>query len=94
MEWQMKGIFAASIGGILFTAAGVAAASNFASDRQSDYFAKGTHQFYVWCAGGNDYSSTAEGPSAEDAQMTLYTSLKAGGKTRCWPVWQGRVATG
>ncbi len=89
----MKRILAASVGGILFTAAGVAAASNFASDRQSDYFARGNHQFYVWCASGNDYVTTANGPSAEDAQLTLYNSLKASGKTRCWPVWQGRVAT-
>jgi uncharacterized protein YfiM (DUF2279 family) len=89
----MKRLLAASIGCILFTAAGVAAASNFASDRQSDYFARGTHRFYVWCAGGNDYSTSREGASAEDAQLNLYSSLKLAGKKNCWPVWQGRVAT-
>jgi hypothetical protein len=85
-------ILVASIGGILFAAAGVAAAGNFASDRQVDFFAEGTHQFYVWCAGTGDYSSTARGINAEDAQLSLYRSIKSAGKTTCWPVWQGRVA--
>ena len=85
-------ILVASIGGILFAAAGVAAAGNFASDRQVDFFAEGTHQFYVWCAGDGDHSATAQGMNAEEAQMTLYRSIKATGKTTCWPVWQGRVA--
>lgn len=87
-----KRILAACIGGILFTAAGVAAAGNFASDRQVDYFAKGTHQFYVWCSTGGDYIATERGTNAEDAQMKLYNAAKAAGKTACWPVWQGRVA--
>jgi hypothetical protein len=85
-------ILAASIGGILFIAAGVAAAGDFASNRQVDYFARGTHQFYVWCAHGNDYVTSAEGASAEEAQLSLYQSIKAAGKSNCWPVWQGRVA--
>lgn len=90
----MKRFLAVSVGGILSAAAGVAAASNFASDRQVDYFTSGTHQFYVWCAGqGGDYMTTAPGGSAEEAQMNLYTSLKSAGKLTCWPVWQGRVAT-
>jgi hypothetical protein len=32
------------------------------------------------------------GTSAEDAQLKLYNAVKAGGKTNCWPVWQGRVS--
>ena len=88
----MKRFLAVSIGGVLCAAAGVAAASNFASDRQVDYFASGTHQFYVWCAGQRgDYMTTAAGTSAEEAQMNLYGSLKRAGKLTCWPVWQGRI---
>ena len=85
-------VLVTALGGILFAAAGVAAAGNFASDHQVDFFAKGTHQFYVWCSGRSDYIATAEGSNAEEAQMTLYGAVKAAGKTSCWPVWQGRVA--
>lgn len=88
----VKRVLAAAVGGILFAAAGVAAAGNFASDRQVDYFAYGTHQFFVWCGQGGDYLATAEGANAEDAQMKLYGEVKKAGKTRCWPVWQGRVS--
>jgi hypothetical protein len=88
----VKRVLAAALGGVLFAAAGVAAAGNFSSDRQVDFFAKGTHQFYVWCSGTGDYVATAEGASAEEAQMKLYNAAKAAGKTSCWPVWQGRVA--
>ena len=84
-------VLVALIGGILFAAAGVAAAGNFSSDRQVDFFAEGSHQFYVWCAGAESYNATANGMNAEDAQMALYRSIKASGKTSCWPVWQGRV---
>ena len=89
----MKRFLAVSIGGVLCAAAGVAAASNFASDRQVDYFTSGTHQFYVWCASQRgDYMTTAPGASAEEAQMNLYKSLKTAGKSTCWPVWQARLA--
>lgn len=87
-----KRVVAAAVGGVLFAAAGVAAAGNFASDRQVDFFAQGTHQFYVWCSGTNDYVATADGSNAEDAQQKLYMAAKAAGKSACWPVWQGRVA--
>ena len=87
-----KRVLAAAIGGVLFAAAGVAAAGNFASDRQVDYFAKGVHQFYVWCSGHGDYRATETGANAEEAQMKLYNAAKAAGKAACWPVWQGRVA--
>lgn len=86
----VRGLVAA-IGGVLFAAAGVAAASNFSSDRQVDFYAEGTHQFYVWCAGAGDYSATSQGMNAEEAQLSLYRSIKAAGKPACWPVWQGRV---
>jgi hypothetical protein len=78
--------------GIVFAAAGVAVAGNFASDHQVDYFAPGAHQFYVWCPGGTDSSATAKGMTAEDAQLSLYKSIKTAGRLNCWPIWQGRVA--
>ena len=87
-------VMIAAVGGVLFAAAGVAAAGNFSSDRQVDFFAKGTHQFYVWCSGANDYLATAKGNNAEEAQMSLYRAVKAAGKMACWPVWQGRVSSG
>lgn len=89
---SVKRILGAAIGGVLFAAAGAAVAGNFSSDAQTDYFAKGTHQFYVWCSQSGDYTANAEGKNAEDAQMKLYNAAKANGKASCWPVWQGRVA--
>jgi len=86
-------ILVAAVGGVLFAAAGVAAAGNFSSDRQVDFFAKGTHQFYVWCGGKGDYLASTEGSNAEDAQMRLYNQAKKAGKLACWPVWQGRVSS-
>ena len=85
-------ILAALVGGIAVVAAGVAVADNYASTKQTDFFAPGKHQFYVWCAGGKDYTATQKGKSAEDAQMKLYNAAKAVGNSACWPVWQGRVS--
>lgn len=88
----VRRVLGAALGGVLFAAAGVAAAGNFASDRQVDFYAQGTHQFYVWCSTAQDYVATAEGANAEEAQMRLYNAAKASGNTACWPVWQGRIA--
>jgi hypothetical protein len=85
-------ILASVVGGIALVAAGVAVADNYASTKQTDFFAPGKHQFYVWCAAGNDYTATQKGKSAEDAQMKLYNAVKAMGRSACWPVWQGRVS--
>jgi hypothetical protein len=82
-------IIAAVIGGIAVVAAGVAVADSYASTKQTDFSSPGKHQFYVWCAGGKDYTATQKGRSAEDAQMKLYNAVKA---SACWPVWQGRVS--
>jgi hypothetical protein len=87
----MRRVLGAAIGGVIFAAAGVAAADNFASSGETDYFAGGKHQFYVWCAGSQDYMATATGRNAEDAQLRLYDAVKAAGHSTCWPVWQGRV---
>jgi hypothetical protein len=86
-------IIGAIAGGVLFAVAGVAVAANFTSSHQTDFYASGTHQFYVWCAGSHDYMATENGSNAEDAQMKLYDTAKAKGKSNCWPVWQGRVPT-
>ena len=86
-------VVAVAVGGIVLAAAGVALAANMASTKQSDFFSPGRHQFYVWCAGGTDFMAMSDGRSAEDAQMRLYGQVKAQGKTNCWPVWQGRLAS-
>ena len=77
---------------VLCLAAGIAAAGNPSSDGQIDFYAVGTHQFFVWCPSADDYMASAEGADAEDAQMKLYTATKASGQRDCWPVWQGRLA--
>ena len=88
----MKRVLGAAVGGIVVAVAGVALAANLTSSKQADFFASGQHQFYVWCAGGSDFMAMQSGASAADAQMKLYNSEKAHGKTNCWPVWQGRVS--
>ncbi len=82
-----------AIGGAVLAIAGVALAANLSSSNQSDFYAAGKHEFYVWCARTPDYMATAEGSSAEDAQMRLYKQVKAAGKLNCWPLWQGRVSS-
>jgi hypothetical protein len=91
--WTMKitSILGAAVAGVI-VAAGVALAGNFSSNHNGDFFAPGTHQFYMWCAGAPDYMATQSGSSATDAQMRLYEKSKKEGKSTCWPVWQGRVA--
>jgi hypothetical protein len=88
----LKRAFVVVLSGFLLAAAGMAAASDFYLDHQVDYFVRGTHLFYVWCPGTNDFLASAEGANAEEAQMRLYTETKATGK-KCWPVWQGRVGS-
>ena len=88
----MKRVMAAVVGGVMVAVTGVAVAATFTSSKQTDFYASGKHQFYVWCAGGTDYTATAKGSNAEDAQMQLYNGNKAHGKATCWPVWQGKLA--
>jgi len=87
---KITSILGAAVAGMI-VAAGVAVAGNFSSSAHTDFDAAGTHQFYVWCAGGHDYSATEYGSSAGDAQMKLYEKAKAAGQSTCWPVWQGRL---
>src|SRR5690348_8550597 len=65
----IKRIIGAAAGGVFVAVAGVALAANFTSSKQTDYFSAGQHAFYVWCAGGSDFTTTQPGTSAEDAQM-------------------------
>jgi hypothetical protein len=88
----MKGIWLAVAVGLGVSAAGVAVADNLYSTKQSDFFAPGKHQFYVWCSAGSDFTAIERGSSAEDAQMKLYNGVKAKGRPACWPVWQGKIA--
>jgi hypothetical protein len=88
----MRRIWLAVAVGIGVTAAGVAVADNLASSKQTDFFAPGKHQFYVWCSGGDDYTAVQRGTNAEDAQLKLYDGVKAKGHPACWPVWQGKIS--
>ncbi len=88
-----KRLLGAVLGTLIIAAAGVAVAANFGSSKQTDFFAPGKHQFYVWCGGGSDFSAVQMGKSAEDAQIKLYNATKAKGRAACWPVWQGRISS-
>jgi hypothetical protein len=87
-KWRVPAILAASV---IFIGAGVAAAGSFTSSAQTDFYAAGQHQLYMWCPASSDYMATETGRNAEDAQLRLYDASKAAGHARCWPVWQGRV---
>lgn len=92
MTTKMR-VLGAMAGGILVAVAGVAMAANFQHSARADFYSPGKHRFYVWCAGGTDYTATTAGSNAEDAQMRLYSATKAHGHSACWPVWQGRVSS-
>lgn len=91
LQMKMTSILGAATAGVII-AAGVAVAGNFSSNHRTDFFAAGTHQFYVWCSGSPDFVAMESGSSASDAQMRLYEKAKKDGKSTCWPVWQGRIA--
>jgi hypothetical protein len=88
MSKRVLGVLAAAI---IFTGAGVAAAGSFTSSADSDFYAAGEHQFYMWCPASGNYMTTETGANAEDAQLRLYNAAKAAGHNACWPVWQGRA---
>lgn len=90
LRMKMSILGAASAGIII--AAGVAVAGNFSSNHRTDFYASGTHQFYVWCSGSPDFLAMQSGASATDAQSKLYDKTKKQGRSACWPVWQGRVS--
>ena len=84
-------VLAVSAAGVMFVGAGVAVAGSFTSSAQSDFYAAGHHEFYMWCPASQDYMTTETGKDAEDAQLRLYDATKASGREGCWPVWQGRI---
>ncbi len=85
---KLKGWIAAS--GIALMA--MTATALAALDSSQEARAKaGTHQFYVWCTGEADSTTTEQGQNADAAQTAAYEKLKAQGKTNCWPIWQGLV---
>jgi len=88
----MKRYWLALAVGLGVTVAGVAVADTLSSAKQTDYFAPGKHRFYVWCGNGASYAASERGASAEDAQMRLYSDVKAQGRAACWPVWQGKIS--
>ncbi len=51
----------------------------------------GTHQFYVWCTGADDFTMTHDGENGRVAQIEVLGKLNDEGRTTCWPVWQGKV---
>jgi len=87
---KITSVIGAAVASVI-VAAGIAVAGNFSSSNNVDFDAAGTHQFYVWCSGRSDYTTTQYGFSADDAQTRLYAAMKRAGKSSCWPVWQGRL---
>lgn len=87
MRWHHA--LAVFAGAIVLAAAGVSVAAGLTSSHQNDFYAAGTHQFYVWCADGRDHVAYEKGASAEDAQLKLYHAHVG---DKCWPVWQSRVS--
>lgn len=88
---MIKRVLVSLAAAAILTGAGVAAAGSFTSSAQTDYYASGEHQFYMWCPASTNYMATETGKDAEDAQLRLYESAKATGHSACWPVWQGRA---
>lgn len=70
----------------LSATAALAATSDITSSRRADLTQAGTHQFYAWCADGQDRVLRQEGASARDARTRLQAD-HAG----CRLTWQGRI---
>jgi hypothetical protein len=81
-------IWACLAASALWTAPSIAATSNITSTHRADYYAAGKHQFYAWCAGGQDRIVRQDGASASDAGAKL--AQKTAG---CRLSWQGRIAS-
>jgi hypothetical protein len=74
---------------LLSGTAGIAATSDIAGHQRADFYAPGKHQFYAWCADGQDRLVAQSGVSAKDAEAKLMTSQKVA--TSCRLSWQGRI---
>ena len=84
-----KKIILAAAALILSGTAGFAATSDVSSHRRADFYASGKHQFYAWCADGQDRLVSQTGTSANDAQAKLMASQKVANSCRL--SWQGRI---
>jgi hypothetical protein len=80
--WACLAVFALS------AAPSIAATSNITSTHRADFYAAGKHQFYAWCADGQDRIVRQDGVSAPDAGSKL--AQKTAG---CRLSWQGRIAS-
>jgi len=70
----------------LSTTAAFAATSDITSVRRADFAQAGTHQFYAWCADGQDRVLRQRGASARDALTHLQADHSG-----CRLTWQGRI---
>jgi len=88
MSKTKTGLVGLAAGAVLMAAGGAA----FALDSSVEAMdMSGTHQFYVWCTGADDFEGSADGSNWRDAQTNLYNDLQGQGRSTCWPVWQGLV---
>ncbi len=69
--------------------AGSASTSDIASHLRSDFFAPGKHQFYAWCASGEDRIVSQVGRSAKDAEAKLLAN--SADLSDCRLSWRGRI---
>jgi len=81
-------IWACLAASMLSAAPCLAATSNITSTHRADFYAAGKHQFYAWCADGQDRILRQDGVSAPDASSKL--AQKTAG---CRLSWQGRIAS-
>lgn len=84
-----KPIIYAAASVILSGSAAIAATSDITSHRRSDFYAPGKHQFYAWCADGQDRLVAQNGATASDAEGKLLASQKVADSCRL--SWQGRI---
>lgn len=70
----------------LSATAAFASTTDIASSRRAEFSQAGTHQFYAWCANGQDRVLRQKGSSARDAQAQLAASHEG-----CRLTWQGRI---
>ena len=88
MSKTMTGLMGLAAGAAMLVTAGTAFALNSSVEAMD---MGGTHQFYVWCTGAEDYEATHDGSNWRDAQLGLWNELQGQGRDTCWPVWQGLV---
>jgi len=74
-----------AVGLLLLNGGAIASTTDIASHRRTDFTAPGTHQFYMWCAEGQDRMVWQKGQSAADAMAHL------GNAKACHLSWQGRI---